>query len=347
MVRVLIVDDSGFFRRRIRELLATDPALEVVGEAADGRQAVAAVDQLQPDVVTMDVEMPVMDGISACREIMRRRRTPILMFSSLTHEGARATLDALEAGAVDFMPKRFSEIARDSEEARRRLCEKVRAVGRGRSGMIAAAQPRAAAPAPAPRQGPAPVPGRFRLVVIGTSTGGPVALQRVLSSLPAGFPLPLLLVQHMPGSFTRAFAERLDGLCAIDVREAAQGDALRPGLALLAPGGHQIGLRNGGGRLLTHVFDLGEEQIYRPSVDIAFREAARVYGGRVLAVVMTGMGADGCEGAAALKAAGAEVWAQDEASSVIWGMPGAVARAGHSDRLLPLDQIGPALARLS
>ena len=349
MLRVLIVDDSRFFRRRIRELLASDAGLRVVGEAADGRQALEQVESLRPDVVTMDIEMPVMDGISASREIMRRRPTPILMFSSLTYEGAKATLDGLEAGALDFMPKRFSEIAADSEEARRRLCEKVRAVGRGRARVVAPAPARGAPATPpaAPRPPAAePARGRFHMVAIGTSTGGPVALQQVLAALPADYPLPLLLVQHMPGNFTRAFAERLNQLCAIEVREAARGDELRPGLALLAPGGHQIGLRRSNGRLLAHVFDLGDDQIYRPSVDIAFAEAARVHGGRVLAVVMTGMGCDGCDGARQLKSAGAEVWAQDEASSVIYGMPAAVARAGLADRVLPLPDIGPALARV-
>jgi two-component system chemotaxis response regulator CheB len=286
------------------------------------------------------------------------------MFSSLTYDGARATLDALDAGAVDFLPKRFSDISGNTEEAKRLLCERVRLVGRRRA-------PRGAPPAPAPRPAPArrpePAPGRreatdtapparpartevgagrVRLVVIGTSTGGPVALQRVLTQVPARFPLPILLVQHMPGSFTTAFAARLNQICAIEVREAADGDTLRPGVALLAPGGRQMGLQRAGGQIAVRVFDADDSQFYKPSVDITFTEAARFCPGKVLGVVLTGMGADGCQGARELKRGGSMIWAQDEASSVIYGMPGAVAKAGLTDQVLGLDDIGTAIGRL-
>lgn len=366
-VRTLIVDDSGFFRRRIRELLTEDPEIEVVGEAATGREALQKVQQLRPDVVTMDIEMPEMDGIAAVREIMHRYPTPVLMFSSLTYEGARATLDALDAGAVDFLPKRFSDISGDAEQARRLLRERVRLVGRGRAARRVAPAPGSPARGAGPEPGsaaterqrasagaPAPAParqitlpaGRVRLVVIGTSTGGPVALQRVLTALPAGFPLPLLLIQHMPGSFTTAFAARLDQLCRIQVREAADGDRLSPGLALLAPGGRQLGLRAVNGQLTIRIFDAEPGQFYKPSVDVAFSAAAHHCPGKVLGVVLTGMGADGREGARELKESGSALWAQDEASSVIYGMPGAVAKAGLTDAILDLEAIGPSLARL-
>jgi two-component system chemotaxis response regulator CheB len=363
-VRTLIVDDSGFFRRRIRELLEADPAIEVIGEAATGREAVREVARLKPDVVTMDIEMPEMDGITAVREIMRRTPTPVLMFSSLTYDGARATLDALDAGAVDFLPKRFSDLSSDAGHARQLLQDRVREVGRSggrqRRAATASAQPSARrpitrgsattspqTPAGEVRSGAALAPGRVRLVVIGTSTGGPVALQKVLTRLPANYPLPLLLIQHMPESFTGPFASRLDQLCQIQVREARDGDPLRPGVALLAPGGRQLGLARVGGQLAVRLFDAEPGQFYKPSVDVAFTEAARHAAGKVLGVVLTGMGADGCKGAELLKRGGSVIWSQDEASSVIYGMPGAVAKAGLTDQILDLDAIGPALARLT
>lgn len=356
--RVLIVDDSGFFRRRIREMLSADQGLEVVGEAADGRQAVEEAVRLKPDVITMDIEMPVLDGIAAVREIMQRQPTPVLMFSSLTFDGARATLDALEAGAVDFLPKRFSDISANAETARSALQERVRTVARGARPRTAASRPmpvreradatapRREAVAPSRRASAGPTARELDLVVIGASTGGPVALQRVLAGLPAGFPLPLLIIQHMPANFTTAFAQRVDGMSRIRVREAADGDPLEAGTALLAPGGVHMGVRRRGGQLAVQVVEPRDGEFYKPSVDVALREATAACGNRLLGVILTGMGADGCEGARGLKARGGHVWSQDEASSVIYGMPGAVARAGLTDREMSLDEIGGALARL-
>jgi two-component system chemotaxis response regulator CheB len=358
-LRVLIVDDSSFFRRRIRDMLNADAELEVVGEAGNGREAVQRVQSLRPDVVVMDIEMPEMDGISAVREIMRVRPTPVLMFSSLTYQGAQATLQALDAGAVDFMPKRFADISADAEQVKRQLQARVREIGRGGKRSSSPVSAAASRPAPGviaatPRtvierrapEAPALRANRYGLVVIGTSTGGPVALQKVLTQLPARFPLPLLLVQHMPASFTTAFAERLNELCAIRVKEAAEGDVLLPGQALLAPGGKQLGLRSAGGQLAVRLFAAAPDQFYKPSVDIAFTDAAKFCPGRVLAVVLTGMGADGCEGARLIKSTGSTVWAQDEATSVIYGMPAAVAKAGLTDRILPLEAVGAELARI-
>lgn len=346
-IRVLVVDDSGFFRRRIVEMLGTDRRLEVVGQAADGREAVAQAAALRPDVITMDIEMPVMDGISAVRRIMAARPTPILMFSSLTHEGAQATLDALDAGAMDFLPKNFEEISRHRDEVARLLCRRVHSLGlRGRRPSRPAAAP-AAAPAASPAHHPparALRPGNLEVVAIGASTGGPVALQQVLTALGGDFPWPVLLIQHMPASFTGAFAERLDQQCAIRVKEAADGDALERGLALLAPGGKQMVLARRGARVVVRIQDSAPEQHYRPSVDVTFRSIAEIYPGRALAIVLTGMGADGREGARRLKQGGSTVWAQDEATSVIYGMPAAVAEAGLADRILPLPDIGRSLA---
>ncbi|WP_166364138.1 protein-glutamate methylesterase/protein-glutamine glutaminase [Pseudomonas akapageensis] len=369
-VKVLVVDDSGFFRRRVSEILSSDPSIQVVGTATNGREAIDQAMSLKPDVITMDYEMPMMDGITAVRHIMQRCPTPVLMFSSLTHEGARVTLDALDAGAVDFLPKNFEDISRNPEKVKQLLCEKVHSISRsnrrfsgyaatapqpaapaqpGVSGLTSAHSAVAAAPtaAPArvvPSRAPAPVatspaPKRkaYKLVAIGTSTGGPVALQRVLTQLPASFPAPILLIQHMPAAFTKAFAERLDKLCRITVKEAEDGDVLRPGLALLAPGGKQMMVDSRG---MVKILPGDERLNYKPCVDITFGSAARSYGDKVLAVVLTGMGADGREGARLLKQSGSHVWAQDEASCVIYGMPMAIAKANLADAIYGLDEIG-------
>ncbi|MCF7202773.1 protein-glutamate methylesterase/protein-glutamine glutaminase [Pseudomonas oligotrophica] len=355
-VKVLVVDDSGFFRRRVTEILSSDPAIQVVGTANNGREAIDQALALKPDVITMDYEMPMMDGITAVRQIMQRCPTPVLMFSSLTHEGARVTLDALDAGAVDYLPKNFEDISRNPEKVKQLLCEKVHTISRSNRRYSGFAQPATvaapaalrsgaptSAPAAAPR-GAAPSPSQpsprrkaYKLVAIGTSTGGPVALQRVLTQLPAGFPAPIVLIQHMPAAFTKAFADRLDKLCKINVKEAEDGDQLRPGLALLAPGGKQMMVD---GRGCVRILPGDERLNYKPCVDVTFGSAAKAYQDKVLAVVLTGMGADGREGARLLKQSGSQVWAQDEASCVIYGMPMAIVKANLNDAVYGLDDIG-------
>ena len=353
--RVVVVDDSGFFRRRVKEMLDSDARLEVIGEAANGAEAVEMAARLKPDVITMDIEMPVMDGITATRRIMQASPCPVLMFSSLTTDGAKATLDALDAGAVDYLPKRFEDISRNRDEATRALCDRVYALSRGAVRSASSVRrPAATSPSVAPRPGVAPLRpaaaparrGQFRLLAIGTSTGGPVALQEVLTKLPASFSLPILMVQHMPGSFTPAFAARLNQLCAITVKEAADGDALQPGTAYLAPGGKQMVLEQRGGRQVLRVLEAEAGQTYKPCVDITFNSIAKVFPAQTLAVILTGMGADGREGCRTLKQAGSQVWSQDEASCVVYGMPAAVAEAGLSDRVLALTEFGHALAQL-
>lgn len=345
LTRVLVVDDSSFFRRRVTAILEENPKIEVIGTAADGLEAVKKTAELKPDVITMDIEMPVMDGITAVRRIMQATPTPVLMFSSLTTAGAKATLDALEAGAIDFLPKKFEDISEDREEAKRLLCARVRLIGaRGlpKSSATTTSQPLPKRSLPA---GKRPTKGNYKLVAIGTSTGGPVALQKVLIELPANFPLPLILIQHMPGSFTPAFAQRLDGLCQITVKEAQDGDELSPGLALLAPGGKQMQLVSRHGSVVVRISDSQPDQTYKPCIDITFSSVAKVFGGKVLSVVLTGMGADGREGVRELKKLGSTIWSQDEESSVVYGMPAAVAEAGLSDYVLPLNEIGSCLAR--
>jgi two-component system chemotaxis response regulator CheB len=377
--RVLVVDDSNFFQHRLKDIINEHPELKVVGIASNGREAVDKAAELKPDIITMDFEMPVMDGVTAIKHIMSNRRVPILMFSSLTYEGAKITLDALAAGALDFIPKDFAEVSRNSEVLKRKLHERL--ITLASSGSRSVVPPLAtmtppSTPAPTvatpssfkPIASPAPtMPARAiptvpdepvktsgadnyrlknkpKILVIGASTGGPVALAEVLIALPANFPLPIVLVQHMPENFTKAFAERLNKQCHIRVREAVDGDQLQPGLALLAPGGKQLMLdkRNGGS---VRVLPDDERVNYKPSLDITFGSAANNYGDKVLGVVLTGMGSDGCNGARLLKDAGSSLWSQDEASCVIYGMPMAVARAGLTDKVLSLKEIGPRLVR--
>ena len=371
-VKVLVVDDSSFFRRRVSEILEQDSGIEVIGFAVNGREAVDKTAQLRPDVITMDVEMPVLDGISAVKEIMASNPTPILMFSSLTRAGASATLDALDAGAMDFLPKKFEDIARNNDDAIKLLQNKVKEIGRQRIGRITRA-PAAPSSKPAPStserfankpivqpdrsfKSASPTPSsstsvrasgkQYQLVAIGTSTGGPVALQTILTQLPANFPQPILLIQHMPAAFTPAFATRLDSLCKIKVKEAQQGDRLQPGCAYLAPGGQQMMVEGRGSNRTLRVFEDKNERVsYKPSVDITFASAAKAYQGDVLAVILTGMGADGRDGARMLKQSGATIWAQDEKSCVVYGMPQAVASAGLASESIGLHDVAARLKR--
>ena len=346
-INVLVVDDSGFFRRRLCEIINASPDLNVIGTASDGRDAIEKTAALKPDVITMDYEMPVMDGITAVREITRLHGTPVLMFSSLTYEGARVTLDALEAGAIDYLPKNFDEISRNSAEIRKTLHDRIVSVSRARTRTSSFSRN-----VPRPETTPTPPPIRPSttaaptrrgqkpsILAIGASTGGPMALQQLLTQLPASFPVPIVLIQHMPATFTRAFAERLDRLCQISVSEAKDGDALRPGHAYLAPGGMQM-MIEGRGQGSLRVIEGDERLHYKPSVDVTFGSAANEYGARVLGIVLTGMGSDGREGARMLKGKGARIWVQDEASCVIYGMPMAVSKAGLANEELPLDRLG-------
>jgi len=381
-VKVLVVDDSSFFRRRVSEILEQDSDIHVIGFAVNGREAVEKAAQLRPDMITMDVEMPVLDGISAVKEIMASNPTPILMFSSLTRDGATATFDALDAGAMDFLPKKFEDIARNNEDAIKLLQNKVKDIGRRRLPRTfrAPTPPKSVIPAkpttstlsqrtstltPSIKQpdrsfqraAPKAPSGtsiasmrasgkQYQLVAIGTSTGGPVALQTILTQLPANFPHPILLIQHMPAAFTPAFAARLNGLCQIKVKEAQQGDRLQPGTAYLAPGGQQMMVEGRGANRTLRVFEDHSERIsYKPSVDVTFASAAKTYQGDVLAIVLTGMGADGRDGARMLKQTGATIWAQDEKSCVVYGMPQAIANAGLSSESLALNDVAARIKR--
>lgn len=369
--RVLVVDDSSFFCRRVKEILNQDSLLDVVGTARNGEQAIQMVQELKPDVVTMDVEMPVMDGITAVKRIMSVNPVPILMFSSLTHDGAQATLDALDAGALDFLPKKFEDIAANRKESISLLQSRVRALASKRS-LVGRKSPlsNARSPGSTPRTQvfmrsssmsvePAATPSRsinkntferssgkrYSVLAIGTSTGGPVALQKVLTNLPANFPHPIILVQHMPGSFTSAFAQRLNDACNIAVKEAENGDRLAPGCAYLAPGGKQMLVEGSSrdARLKIVEADSQDHLLFKPSVDLTFSALANTFGGDVLGIILTGMGSDGKEGSATLKKRGAKIWAQDENTSIVYGMPQAVTTANIAERNIAIDEIAASI----
>ncbi len=347
-IRVLVVDDSVVVRKIVTDVLSEDPAIEVVGTAVNGRIAVGKLEQLKPDLVTMDIEMPEMDGIEAVRAIRAlRSRVPIIMFSTLTERGASATLDALSAGANDYVtkPANVGSVAQSMESVRQQLTPKIKALT-GRPVTTGAA--RVAAPTPAAVRPPAPRTGAVKqpaVLVIGSSTGGPEALAKVLPALPASLAVPILLVQHMPPVFTRQFAQRLDRLCALRVVEAVDGTPLAPGTVHLAPGDHHLTIRKTGRGLFTALDQAPPENFCRPAVDPLFRSAVEVYDGAVLGVVLTGMGADGRIGAGRIRETGGAVVVQDQATSVVWGMPGAVASAGFADEILPLDRVAEAVLR--
>ena len=341
MIKVLVVDDSHFFRKRISECLNSDADIEVIGEAVDGRDAINKTKELKPDVVTMDIEMPNMDGIKAVKKIMEECPVPILMFSSLTKEGATATLDALNAGAVDFLTKEFKTISFNKDVAIEQLCERVRALAMSSPSLL-------------------PVRGRtidvntsrlsakdFSLAVIGASTGGPMALEKVLLQLPKSFHIPVVLIQHMPATFTLAFAERLDRVCSIKIKLAVHGERLNAGTVYVAPGGKQTYVRRNGKGAYLEIGEAPTQVIYKPCVDITFNSIANTFNDKVLAIVLTGMGSDGCAGAGFLKQKGATVWVQDEETCVVYGMPMAIVKANLADSVLPLDVIGQKLARIN
>lgn len=368
--KVLVVDDSSFFRRRVTDILNNDPELDVIDVAINGLEAVKKAIALKPDVITMDIEMPLLNGIDAVKQIMAQAPTAIIMFSSLTHSGAQATLEALDAGALDFLPKKFNEIAKTTEDAGSLLRQRVKQLAKKKGAIlpkISTFRSRAAVETKSgtnnltsttgikPNAAIAKQPNEavskkldkhYKLLAIGTSTGGPVALQRLLIQLPEDFPLPIILVQHMPASFTLAFANRLNTLCKISIKEASSGDILKPGHAYLAPGGKQMIIDGTENAAKLRILEDNSERIaFKPSVDISFASAAKVFGGNVLGVILTGMGADGREGSRLLKSKGATIWSQDEASCVVYGMPQAVTVAGISERSLAIDSFPTAILK--
>ncbi|MGZ4437706.1 MAG: chemotaxis-specific protein-glutamate methyltransferase CheB, partial [Nocardioidaceae bacterium] len=332
------------------DVLAGDPRLEVVGSAANGKVALAKIPQLNPDIITLDVEMPVMDGLETLDHLRALYPSlPVVMFSTLTDRGATATLDALEKGATDYVtkPANVGSVTASMEAVRSQLVPKIVALGgRGRvPSRPLAPVPGSAVPArpPVARQLAEAGVGRVDVLAVGASTGGPDALAALLAALPATLPVPVVVVQHMPPVFTRQFADRLDRKCGLSVSEAVAGAELRPGHVLIAPGDFHLRLRRRNDRVVVALDQGTPENYCRPAVDVLFRSVAEVYGAHVLGVVLTGMGADGARASGDIVAAGGSVYVQDEATSVVWGMPGSVVAAGAAAKVLPLAEVAPAV----
>jgi two-component system chemotaxis response regulator CheB len=347
-VRVLVTDDAVVVRKMLSEVLASDSQLDVVGTAANGRIALAKLSQVNPDVVILDVEMPEMDGLETLKAIRKSHPLlPVIMFSTLTQRGMEVTLDALALGANDYVtkPANVGSIAMAQQRIRDELIPKIKLFGGRSAGLSAALAPKSIASAP---RAPSWHDGgsRIGVVAIGVSTGGPNALAELLPNLPAQFGVPVVIVQHMPPLFTRFLSDRLNANCALEVGEGAAGKAVEPGQVWLAPGDFHMTVARDGATVRLRTSQTPPENSCRPAVDVLFRSVAQVYGPSVLAVVLTGMGQDGLRGCEWVREAGGQVWAQDEASSVVWGMPGAVVGAGLAQRVLPLNQLGPEVARV-
>jgi two-component system chemotaxis response regulator CheB len=349
--KVLVVDDAMLIRRLVTDALSRDAEIDVVGEAANGRIALQKIAQLSPDLVTLDIEMPEMDGLATLREIRKMNpRLPVIMFSSHTERGAADTLEALHLGASDYVTKPNSAAGKVPAQQRieESLIPKIRALCRVGSGAVPAGGPKSTAAAATPKPftmralGTAP---RAEIVAIALSTGGPSALGSVLSELPSDFAAPILLVQHMPSMFTRLLAERLNNQTALTVVEASDGEVITAGTVYVAPGDFHLCVKKGSTRIVTALSDDPPEHSHRPSADVLFRSVAQVYGSRALATVLTGMGEDGLSGSREITRAGGRVIVQDEATSVVWEMPGRIAQAGIADGVLPIGEIAAELIK--
>ncbi len=351
-IRIMIVDDAIVVRKALTDALSHDPDLEVAGTASNGRLALAKLPTLRPDIILLDIEMPEMTGLEAIPEIRKiLPRVPIIMFSTLTERGAEATLDALTLGATDYVTKPSnSDMGSTSESIARDLIPKIKALCRIPSG---AQNPSPGISRPVPQVERLPIgtrptstrTARLGIIAIGVSTGGPDALGILLPSIPARFPLPIVIAQHMPPIFTGLLARRLASKCALPVRECQPGDVLGPSCVWIAPGDYHMVVQEEKHRMVLRTNQGPRENFCRPSVDVLFRSVAAFYGASTLGVILTGMGQDGLKGCEALCAAGASVIVQDEASSVVWGMPGFVARAGLAEKILPLNQMANEIMR--
>uniref|UniRef100_B8DL34 Protein-glutamate methylesterase/protein-glutamine glutaminase n=1 Tax=Nitratidesulfovibrio vulgaris (strain DSM 19637 / Miyazaki F) TaxID=883 RepID=B8DL34_NITV9 len=374
MITVVVVDDSAFMRKALSSMLEKDPEISVVAVGRDGEEGLELVRKHNPDVVTLDIEMPRMDGLTALRRIMMEMPRPVLMVSSLTTEGAESTLKALELGAVDFIPKQLSKVSLDIVRIEDELREKVKEISR-RKFLRTPRSLRAPRPmgdggastssssgatgyggaggtgggAPSGGEGPRPVltPRAGRpvrdIVAIGVSTGGPPAVQKVLSQLPADFPASILIAQHMPAAFTGPFAKRLDGVCRISVKEAENGERLRPGTAYIAPGGKHLRVDQKISMVEVVVTPEPAEALYKPSANVLIESVAQAMGRRTLGVILTGMGSDGLEGVRVLKQKGGRALAQSDATCVVYGMPKAIVDAGLADEIIDIDDMASAI----
>jgi two-component system chemotaxis response regulator CheB len=356
-VRVLVVDDSASVRRTMTDILSADPDIEVIGTASDPFAAARRIQEEVPDVITLDVEMPRMDGITFLRKLMAQHPLPVVMCSTLTEEGSATLMQALEAGAIDVILKPRVDVPQFLAESSIRICDAVKGAARARLKGVPSRRPDGSGSPRVPEQKltadvimPAPTAGQAMarttetVICIGASTGGTESLRVVLEALPADCP-GIGIVQHMPEKFTEAFARRLDGLCAMEVKEARDGDTVLRGRVLIAPGSHHMLLQRSGARYYVAIKDGQLVSRHRPSVDVLFRSAARFAGPNALGIIMTGMGDDGARGLGEMKAAGSMTIAQDEATSVVFGMPKEAIARGAVERVVPLDHLAAEIMR--
>jgi len=338
MVKVLIVDDSAFMRNTISSMIDGDPDLEVIGMARDGIEAIDKVASLKPDIVTLDVEMPRMDGIEALKHIMSKTPVPVLMVSSITTEGAEVTLDALDIGAIDFIPKNLADLSINIVKIKEILVDKLKSIGR--KGLVRQKPLKLSKPLEMPTPTQYASHRKTGIVAIGSSTGGPKALQLILSNIPKDFPVPIVIAQHMPSAFTGPFAERLNQLSQMEVKEAEDGEPLKKGMVFIAPGGKHMGVKR---KKITessiHISDDNGKYIYKPSADYLMLSVTETYSGQALGVILTGLGNDGTQGMKEIKNRGGRTIAESEESCVVYGMPKSVVEAGVADKVVTLDEI--------
>jgi two-component system chemotaxis response regulator CheB len=367
VIKVLVVDDSMFMRKSLMIILEKDPGIKITGSAKDGLEALELIPKLNPDVVTLDIEMPRMDGLATLQRIMQDCPCPVLMVSAISKEGAEVTLKAMEYGAMDYLAKPDSVMSLNSAAMEQELIDKVKAVAK-RKGLVARKPmktpllpPKAPTAAPAsrsPAASSAPAQTEIKiiprptgkaqirdLIAIGVSTGGPPAVQKILTALPGDLPAPIIIAQHMPASFTRPFAERLDSMCRIHVKEAEDGEKVRDGVAYVAPGGRHMRINAKLANRTLRISDEPKSAFYRPSANELIGSAGEALGRRALGVMLTGMGSDGIEGVKILKANGGKMLAQSEATCVVYGMPKAVVDAGLADEILDIDDMAEAMVR--
>jgi two-component system, chemotaxis family, protein-glutamate methylesterase/glutaminase len=356
IVKVIVIDDSAFMRKSLKLMLESDPEIRVIGTARDGNEGIEKIRALKPDIVTLDIEMPGMDGLTALKIIMDQMPVPVLMVSSLTTESAQATMQALDLGAIDFISKDLSYISINIRNIKDELIEKIKQIAQSRlvqtrfrmRRLVQSSQSKTFQNNPKPKIiNFDSILLKFNAVVLGISTGGPQALLKIIPQLPERFPLGIGIVQHMPPHFTRTLADRLNTLSKVHVKEAEHGEAFEPGKVLIAPGGKQMAFCNSGSRITMEISDGPVDIVYRPSANIMMTSAATAFQGPLLGIIMTGMGKDGVEGLKHIRSKGGYVIGQDEESCVVYGMPRAAHEEGLVDSMQSLDNIAITLERLA
>lgn len=353
-IKVLVVDDSAFMRKAISMLLESDPDIKVVGTANNGLEGIEMVKKLKPDIVTLDIEMPRMDGLTALKHIMKDNPTPVMMLSSLTTDGASATLEAFSLGAVDFIPKQLSFVALDIVNIKNELLSKIKDIALNKARLMRVFRNRNKSsqtitpvkiPIGSSSQQSKGKKINAGIIAVGVSTGGPPALQAIIPLLPKNLPVPVTVVQHMPPMFTKSLAERLNSLSKVDVKEAEHGEKLNPGTVYIAPGDKHLLVKKLPTSAYVHLSDEPANTLHKPAVDVMVKSVAEGYGSRVLGVILTGMGADGLEGMRLVKSKGGVVFAQNEATCIVYGMPRAVVEDDLADKVVPIQNMAEEIVR--